>query len=153
MQSVTNQTAASLSAGLYVVGTPIGNLGDITLRALEVLRQADIICAEDTRVSKRLLQAYGITTHTVSVYAHNEAEMAKKIVSWIASGKVVAQVTDAGTPSICDPGSRLVHAVRQAKQQVYAIPGACALISAYAYAVPIRDLLKVHGSIRLSSTL
>jgi hypothetical protein len=130
MQSVTNQTAASLSAGLYVVGTPIGNLGDITLRALEVLRQADIICAEDTRVSKRLLQAYGITTHTVSVYAHNEAEMAKKIVSWIASGKVVAQVTDAGTPSICDPGSRLVHAVRQAKQQVYAIPGACALISA-----------------------
>lgn len=130
MQSVTNQTSVPLSAGLYVVATPIGNLGDITLRALEVLKQADVICAEDTRVSKRLLQAYGITTYVVSVYAHNEAEMAKKIVSWIASGKIVAQVTDAGTPSICDPGNRLVHAVRQAKQQVYAIPGACALISA-----------------------
>ena len=130
MQSVINQTSVPLSAGLYVVATPIGNLGDITLRALEVLKQADVICAEDTRLSKRLLQAYGITTYVVSVYAHNEAEMAKKIVSWIATGKVVAQVTDAGTPSICDPGNRLVHAVRQAKQQVYAVPGACALISA-----------------------
>ncbi len=128
MQSVINQTSVPLSAGLYVVATPIGNLGDITLRALEVLKQADVICAEDTRLSKRLLQAYGITTYVVSVYAHNEAEMAKKIVSWIATGKVVAQVTDAGTPSICDPGNRLVHAVRQAKQQVYAVPGACALI-------------------------
>lgn len=127
---MTNQTPVSLSAGLYVVATPIGNLGDITLRALKVLKQADVICAEDTRVSKRLLQAYGITTHIISVYAHNEAKMAKKIVSWIAAGKAVAQVTDAGTPSVCDPGNRLVHAVRQAKQQVYAIPGACALISA-----------------------
>ena len=79
MQSVINQTSVPLSAGLYVVATPIGNLGDITLRALEVLKQADVICAEDTRLSKRLLQAYGITTYVVSVYAHNEAEMAKKM--------------------------------------------------------------------------
>lgn len=116
---------------LYVLATPIGNLADISLRALAVLETADILCAEDTRVTAQLLAAYGIgAKHLVSVREHNEAAMAEKITAWLAEGKSVAQVSDAGTPAVCDPGARLVAAVRAAGFAVIPVPGACAAVAA-----------------------
>lgn len=96
-------------ATLYVVATPIGNLADITLRALAVLSQADIICAEDTRVTAQLLSAYGIQAKLLSVREHNEQQMADKVIAALAEGKTVAQVSDAGTPAVCDPGQNWQH--------------------------------------------
>ncbi|MBH5953368.1 rRNA (cytidine-2'-O-)-methyltransferase, partial [Neisseria meningitidis] len=90
---------------LYVVATPIGNLADITLRALAVLQKADIICAEDTRVTAQLLSAYGIQGKLVSVREHNERQMADKVIGYLSDGMVVAQVSDAGTPASFAPGS------------------------------------------------
>ncbi|MDO5687441.1 MAG: 16S rRNA (cytidine(1402)-2'-O)-methyltransferase [Neisseria sp.] len=115
---------------LYVVATPIGNLSDISLRALAVLERADVVCAEDTRVTARLLAAYGIRSSLISVREHNEQEMAQKIIARLQAGEVVAQVSDAGTPAICDPGARLVQAVRTAGLAVYPIPGASAVTAA-----------------------
>ena len=122
--------AGGLEPGLYVVATPIGNLGDITLRALETLKRADIIAAEDTRVTGGLLRHYGIATRPIAVHAHNERSSAERIVGWIAAGRSVAFVTDAGTPGVSDPGAHLVDAVRRAGQRVIPIPGASALAAA-----------------------
>ena len=105
---------------LYVVATPIGNLADITLRALAVLAHADIVCAEDTRVTAHLLSAYGIQTKLWSVREHNEQLMADKIIAALAEGKTVAQVSDAGTPAVCDPGAKLAARVRAAGYAVVA---------------------------------
>ena len=115
---------------LYVVATPIGNVADITLRALWVLSQMDAIAAEDTRVSRSLLRRYGIDTSLLAVHEHNENEAAAAIVERLAAGGRVALISDAGTPAISDPGARLVRTVMQAQLRVVPVPGASAVTSA-----------------------
>lgn len=122
------------SGTLYIVATPIGNLNDITLRALEVLKQVDLIAAEDTRHSKKLLDAYSINTRLMSVHDHNEADRAGFLVELLGKGQSVALISDAGTPLISDPGYRLVRAVREAGHPVVTIPGACAAVAALSIA-------------------
>ena len=119
-----------LPAALYVVATPIGNLGDITLRALDTLKQVDRVAAEDTRVSGGLLAHFNISQPLVSIREHNEREAANKVIAWITAGEAVAYVSDAGTPAVSDPGARLVAAVRAAGLNVVPIPGASAVTAA-----------------------
>lgn len=119
-----------LARTLYVVATPIGNLRDITLRALDVLGQADIIAAEDTRMTSTLASHYGIAARLVSLHEHNERKRAEEVIAWLGAGERVALVTDAGTPAISDPGAVLVRAVMDAGFAVVPIPGASALIAA-----------------------
>lgn len=119
-----------LPPGLYVVATPIGNLGDITVRALDVLKRVDRVAAEDTRVSGQLLSMLGISKPLFSVRAHNEQQGAEKLIEIIRNGESVAYVTDAGTPAISDPGSKLVEAVRGAGFLVIPLPGASAAVAA-----------------------
>ncbi|WP_394370617.1 16S rRNA (cytidine(1402)-2'-O)-methyltransferase, partial [Eikenella corrodens] len=119
---------------LYVVATPIGNLADITLRALAVLQRADLVCAEDTRVSQQLLSAYGIRAKLVSVREHNERQMTDTITAALAAGQVVAQISDAGTPAVCDPGARLAAGVREAGFKVVPVAGASAVMAALSVA-------------------
>lgn len=119
---------------LYVVATPIGNLADITLRALAVLQKADMICAEDTRVTAQLLSAYGIQGKLVSVREHNEQQMADKIIAHLSDGLSVAQVSDAGTPAVCDPGAKLAARVREAGFKVVPVVGASAVMGALSVA-------------------
>ncbi len=118
--------------GIYVVATPIGNLGDISERAKEVLQVADIIACEDTRVTKKLFTLLGLSTHKefIRLEDHNEAEQAEKLIELAKSGKIIAQVSDAGSPLISDPGFKLIHRCREEEVAVFAIPGACALICA-----------------------
>lgn len=118
------EAAAVNKATLYVVATPIGNLGDISLRALEVLKAADVIAAEDTRVTMRLLNRYGIAGKLAAVHEHNERRAAERLTGLLAEGKTVALVSDAGTPGIADPGAEVVAAVRAAGYAVVPIPGA-----------------------------
>ena len=113
-----------------MVATPIGNLGDVTQRAVETLRGADIVAAEDTRVTRGLLSHLGIGAKLVALHAHNERAAAQKVAGWIAEGKSVAFVSDAGTPGVSDPGAALVAAVREAGHRVVPIPGASALTTA-----------------------
>lgn len=113
-----------------MVATPLGNLGDITLRALEVLRTADVVAAEDTRVTAVLLRHYGIATRPLSLHEHNETRRAAHIESLLRSGKSVALVSDAGTPAVSDPGARLVAALRAAGLPIVPIPGPSAAIAA-----------------------
>jgi 16S rRNA (cytidine1402-2'-O)-methyltransferase len=120
--------------GLYVVATPIGNLGDITLRALEILAGADVIACEDTRVTRKLLDRYGISTRLTPYHDHNAAEARPKILARLAAGETIALVSDAGTPLISDPGYKLVRAAREAGHAVIAIPGASALLAALSVA-------------------
>ena len=122
------------TASLYVVATPIGNLADITLRALAVLGRADWVCAEDTRVTAQLLSAYGIQAKLVSVREHNERQMADKVIAALSEGLVVAQVSDAGTPAVCDPGARLAARVREAGFRVVPVVGASAVMGALSVA-------------------
>lgn len=119
-----------LPPALYVVATPIGNLGDITLRALETLTSVDRVAAEDTRVSGQLLAHFGLSKPMVSIREHNERAAADKVIAWIAAGEAVAYVSDAGTPAVSDPGARLVAAVRAAGHAVVPIPGASAVTTA-----------------------
>jgi len=119
-----------MEPGLYVVATPIGNLGDITHRALQVLAGADVLAAEDTRVTRGLLSHFGIGAKLLALHAHNERAAAAKVVGWIAQGKSVAFVSDAGTPAVSDPGAALVAAVRAAGFRVVPIPGPSALTTA-----------------------
>ena len=119
---------------LYIVATPIGNLNDITLRAIEVLKQVDVIAAEDTRHSKKLLDHYGIDTRLMSVHDHNEEAKIESIKSLLSEGQSVALISDAGTPLISDPGFRLVRQLRADGFQVVAIPGPCAAIAALSVA-------------------
>jgi 16S rRNA (cytidine1402-2'-O)-methyltransferase len=113
-----------------VVATPIGNLGDISERALDMLRRADVIAAEDTRNSQSLLSHYGIKARLIAVHDHNEQQAAGGVVKLITEGKSVALVTDAGTPAISDPGARVVAAVHAANLKVVPIPGASAVVAA-----------------------
>jgi 16S rRNA (cytidine1402-2'-O)-methyltransferase len=112
------------------VATPIGNLGDVTRRALETLRAADVVAAEDTRVTRGLLNHLGISAKVVALHAHNERSAAEKVVEWIAAGQSVALVSDAGTPAISDPGSVVVARVMAAGHRVFPIPGPSALTAA-----------------------
>lgn len=132
-------------ATLYVVATPIGNLADITLRALAVLSQADMICAEDTRVTAQLLSAYGIQAKLLSVREHNEQQMADKVIAALAEGKTVAQVSDAGTPAVCDPGAKLAARVRAAGLSVVPVVGASAVMGALSVAGVSEPNFYFHG--------
>jgi 16S rRNA (cytidine1402-2'-O)-methyltransferase len=116
-----------MSGTLYVVATPIGNLEDLSLRALRILREVSLIAAEDTRRTGRLLQHYSISTRTTSLHAHNEREKTPRLIADLLGGASVALVSDAGTPLISDPGLALVHAARQAGIRVEPIPGPSAV--------------------------
>jgi 16S rRNA (cytidine1402-2'-O)-methyltransferase len=114
-----------------VVATPLGNLRDITLRALDILGGVDVIAAEDTRVTAKLLARYGIRTPMISVHEHNEAKRAADIIALLVQGKSVALVSDAGTPAVSDPGAKVVGAVRDAGFAVVPLPGPSAAIAAF----------------------
>lgn len=118
------------TGALYIVGLPIGNLGDITLRALWILAQVDFIAAEDTRQTRKLLDKFGINAKLISVREHNERHGADVIMGHLAEGKRVALVTDAGTPCVSDPGARAVKAVREGGYTVIPVPGASAVVTA-----------------------
>ena len=120
----------ALPGTLYVVATPVGNLRDVTLRALDVLGSADVIAAEDTRTTGVLLRHYGIATRPLSLHEHNEAARATQLVALLQEGRSVALVSDAGTPAVSDPGAWLVRAVRDAGLPVVPVPGANAAIAA-----------------------
>ena len=133
---------------LYVVATPIGNLADITLRALHVLGLADTVACEDTRHTQALLRAYGIDKHgaqLLAVHQHNEAEAAQSVVERLRQGQRVAYVSDAGTPAISDPGARLVAAVREARLPVVPLPGASSVTTALSVAGITADAAQ-HGA-------
>jgi 16S rRNA (cytidine1402-2'-O)-methyltransferase len=119
-----------LAPGLYLVATPIGNLEDITVRAIRILKQADLIACEDTRQTLKLLNRYGINTPTISYHEHNEAARAAELVEKLAQGSRIAVVTDAGTPGISDPGFRLVSLAIERGLPVVPIPGPAAFVSA-----------------------
>jgi 16S rRNA (cytidine1402-2'-O)-methyltransferase len=115
---------------LYVVATPIGNLEDVTLRALKVLRDVSLVAAEDTRRTARLLQHYSISTPTTSLHEHNEARKTPALVDRLVHGQSIALVSDAGTPVVSDPGETLIAAARQAGIRVESIPGPSAVMAA-----------------------
>ena len=119
-----------MNGTLYLVATPIGNLADITHRAIDVLKTVSVIACEDTRHTRKLLQHYGLETKTVSYHEHNEQERARQLIELLREGKDVAVVSDAGTPSISDPGYRLVRAAIENEVRVVPVPGPSALISA-----------------------
>ncbi len=120
----------ALAPALYLVATPIGNLGDITLRALETIAAADILACEDTRVTRKLLDRYGIARKTRAYHEHNAAAEGPKLLAALGEGKSVALVSDAGTPLVSDPGFRLAAAAREAGHAVFPIPGASAPLAA-----------------------
>ena len=122
--------APALACGLHVVATPIGNLRDITLRALETLGAADLIACEDTRVTRKLLDHYGIATPLTPYHEHNAETARPKILARLAGGAAVALVSDAGTPLVSDPGFKLVRAARAEGHAVFALPGASAVLAA-----------------------
>ncbi|MDH3311438.1 MAG: 16S rRNA (cytidine(1402)-2'-O)-methyltransferase, partial [Gammaproteobacteria bacterium] len=115
---------------LYIVATPIGNLEDMAPRGLRILSEVDLIAAEDTRHSGKLLRHFGIHTRTEAIHEHNESSQVPKLVEFLKAGKSIAFVTDAGTPLVSDPGFHLVRASRQAGIQVVPVPGSCAAIAA-----------------------
>ncbi len=121
-----------MKSGLYIVATPIGNLGDISSRAVDVLKEAEVIACEDTRVTKKLFSLLGISLHKsfITLHDHNEDEQAQKIIDCVLAGQIVAQVSDAGSPLISDPGYKLIKQCRQAGIYITTLPGCCALISA-----------------------
>ncbi|MBI4743193.1 MAG: 16S rRNA (cytidine(1402)-2'-O)-methyltransferase [Betaproteobacteria bacterium] len=118
------------AAVLYVVPTPLGNLGDITLRALDVLRQVPWVAAEDTRHTAPLLKYYGCGARLLAAHQHNEEGAAQQVIAKLAAGESVALVSDAGTPAVSDPGARLVARVRDAGFRIVPLPGPCAAIAA-----------------------
>jgi 16S rRNA (cytidine1402-2'-O)-methyltransferase len=117
------------AGALYVVGTPIGNLADLSLRAIHVLELVDVVACEDTRMTQRLLQHLGLSKKLMAVHEHNENQAAEQVVLALQSGQRVAYVSDAGTPAVSDPGARLVHAVQAAGLRAVPIPGASAVVS------------------------
>lgn len=130
---------------LFIVPTPIGNLQDITLRSVDILRAVDLIAAEDTRHSSRLLSHYDISTKTLSLHDHNEAQRTQELIAKIQQGQSVALISDAGTPLISDPGYVLVRQCRQQKVPVVALPGACALTTALSASGLATDKFAFHG--------
>lgn len=133
-REVTRQLGAPLAPGLYLVATPIGNLGDITVRGLAVLARADVIYCEDTRHSRILLQHYGIRATAKSYHEHNAAAQRPRIMEELSAGARVALITDAGTPLVSDPGYKLVREALDHGNAVYSLPGASAVLCALASA-------------------
>ena len=121
-----------MDAGLYIVGTPIGNLGDMTTRGIATLQEASLILAEDTRQTRKLLTHFEIKTHCISCHKFNEAQRCEEILERIRNGEVIAMVTDSGMPCISDPGSRIVAACRDAGLMVTSAPGPTAVTTALA---------------------
>jgi len=119
-----------MQTGLYIVGTPIGNLGDMSPRAIDVLRNVDLIAAEDTRVFGKIASHFDIKTRRVSCHEHNERSVVGELIEKIRGGAAIAVVTDAGMPGVSDPGYRIVRAARDAGVPVYVVPGPTAVISA-----------------------
>ncbi len=132
---------------LYVVSTPIGNLGDVTPRALDTLRAVDLILAEDTRHSARLLSHFDVHTRVESCHEHNEAAVTPKVLRRLAEGRSVALITDAGTPLVSDPGARLVRAAITAGVRVVPVPGASALLAALVASGLVADRFTFFGFI------
>ncbi len=124
------ETSSESTGELYVVATPIGNLGDLSPRAIEILKTSNLILAEDTRTFSRLSSRFGISTHCLSYHEHNEKRRAEEMVQRIEAGERVALTSDAGTPTLSDPGFRLVSAARKRNLTVRSIPGPCAAIAA-----------------------
>ena len=139
------ESAPSLAAGLYLVATPIGHLRDISLRALDVLAAADAIACEDTRVTRKLLDRYGIATPLTPYHDHNAEQARPKLLARIADGAAIALVSDAGTPLVSDPGYKLVRAARAAGHVVTAIPGASAVLAALSVAGLPSDRFAFEG--------
>jgi 16S rRNA (cytidine1402-2'-O)-methyltransferase len=127
---VTHERSSGHAGTLFLVATPIGNLEDVTARALRVLREADLVAAEDTRHTRRLLQHFGISTRIVSLHEHNERARATSLVERVREGGNVALVTDAGSPGIADPGFPVVRAAVAAGVRVESVPGPSAVIAA-----------------------
>ncbi|HEV7269632.1 16S rRNA (cytidine(1402)-2'-O)-methyltransferase [Pseudoxanthomonas sp.] len=130
---------------LFIVATPIGNLGDLTPRALETLRSVAAICAEDTRRSGQLLSHFGVATPLLALHEHNEDALAQRVVERLSAGDSLALVSDAGTPLVSDPGFRLVRAARAAGIKVSPLPGACAAIAALSVAGLPSDRFTFEG--------
>ncbi|WJG08697.1 16S rRNA (cytidine(1402)-2'-O)-methyltransferase [Aliiglaciecola sp. LCG003] len=130
---------------LFIVATPIGHLDDITLRAISILNQVDIVAAEDTRHSQKLLQHYDIKTRMTSLHDHNESQRAKQLIEHLLKGSNVALISDAGTPLISDPGYSLVNQCRQAGVTVVPVPGACAAIAAMSASGMATDQFRFNG--------
>jgi len=134
-----------MEPGLYIVCTPIGNLGDITFRAVETLKSADLIIAEDTRHTRKLLVRYDITTHAMSYHKFNEASRIELVTTRIRDGAAVALVSDSGTPAISDPGSRVIRACREQGLFVTLIPGPSAVTAAVALSGMGGDTFRFEG--------
>ncbi|PPD47557.1 MAG: 16S rRNA (cytidine(1402)-2'-O)-methyltransferase [Methylotenera sp.] len=130
---------------LYVVATPIGNLQDITLRALDTLKAVDAIAAEDTRHTSGLLSHFGISKKLIAVHEHNEHQSAEKLLSQLNAGESIALVTDAGTPGISDPGAVVVDLVRKAGVKVVPVPGVSAVIAALSASGIVQNGFMFHG--------
>lgn len=136
---------------LYIVATPIGNLGDISARALEVLGSVDAICAEDTRHTRQLLSHFAMERPLLALHQHNEEAQAGQLVARLQSGDSLALVSDAGTPLVSDPGFRLVRAARAAGIRVSPVPGACAAIAALSVAGIASDRFAFEGFLPVKS--
>ena len=134
-----------MSSTLYIVGTPIGNLDDISSRALKILNSVDIIACEDTRHSKNLLSKYSINKKLVSLHQHNEEKKSCSLIKEIQSGKTIAYISDAGTPGISDPGAYLVNKALEAKIKVIPIPGASSITTAFSVAGVISTQFNFYG--------
>jgi 16S rRNA (cytidine1402-2'-O)-methyltransferase len=145
-------TAPALPPGLYVVATPIGNLRDMTLRGLETLAAADLIACEDTRVTRKLTERYGIATRLTPYHDHNAAEARPRLIQRIADGAAVALVSDAGTPLISDPGYKLAREAAAAGHAVTALPGASAVLAALAVAILPTDRFMFEGFLPAKET-
>ncbi|HEX7644112.1 MAG TPA: 16S rRNA (cytidine(1402)-2'-O)-methyltransferase [Burkholderiaceae bacterium] len=143
MQEVAQQVYPDST--LYVVATPIGNIGDISLRALQVLALADAVACEDTRNTAQLLARYGMVKPLIAAHQHNEREAAEKLVARLQAGERIALVSDAGTPGISDPGAKIVDAVRAASLRVTALPGASAAVTALSASGLLHDRFHFVG--------
>jgi 16S rRNA (cytidine1402-2'-O)-methyltransferase len=133
------------ACALYVLATPIGNVADITLRALQVLAQADAIACEDTRNTAHLLARYGLQRPLIAAHQHNEREVAERLIARLQAGERIALVSDAGTPAVSDPGARIVDAVRAAGLRVVPVPGASAGVAALSAAGLVNDRFHFYG--------
>jgi 16S rRNA (cytidine1402-2'-O)-methyltransferase len=143
MQEVAQQ--AYPASTLYVVATPIGNVGDISLRALNLLSIADAVACEDTRNTAHLLTRYGLSKELIAAHEHNEREAAEKLIARLQSGQRIALVSDAGTPAVSDPGARIVDAVRNAGLRVMPLPGASAAVAALSASGLVNDRFHFFG--------
>ena len=143
--SEKNQLNNEISAKLYIVATPLGNIGDITYRAVEILKNVDLIAAEDTRHSGKLLSYYQISKPTFPLHDHNERQRGSVLIEKIKAGQSVALISDAGTPLISDPGYHLVNECREAGVDVVPVPGACAAITALSAAGLPSDRFSFEG--------